>query len=434
MSAPVDQYGFGSSRSKVAPAFDATGAEANPSGKAVPVPGERVLTRPALVLGILSTIGPVAIDMYLPAFPAIAESLHTNVGRVQLSLVSFFAALMVGQLIYGPISDAIGRKRPLYAGLGLFVVASIGCSMAQSVEALIVLRFVQGLGACAGMVLSRAIVRDLHTGRDAVRLISLMMLVLSVSPMLAPLGGSLLVEFASWRIIFFVIAAGALFCAWLMWRSLPETHPPEKRTRGGLRSALAAYAVLVTDLRFLGAALVVGCTQGVILSYLAGSPFAFIEIYGVPPVLYSAIFAANAVGFIGGAQLNSLFISRIGLERLIRIATSALAAASVLLLGLTLTDMAPLPVFVGLLFLCFSTLGFIMPTTTVFALESHGARSGAASSLLGALQFGSGTIAGSLVSFFFDGTTLPMVATLAGCGAGAGLMAAASLRRRKAAV
>jgi DHA1 family bicyclomycin/chloramphenicol resistance-like MFS transporter len=406
-------------------------ADAETTARPQAAPAERIIARPALVLGILSTIGPVAIDMYLPAFPAIAASLGTDIGQVQLSLVSFFAALMIGQLIYGPVSDAIGRKKPLYAGLALFVLASIGCSTAQSVEALIVLRFVQGLGACAGMVLSRAIVRDLHTGREAVRLISLMMLVLSVSPMLAPLGGSLLVEFASWRFIFFVIAAAALSCAVLMWLTLPETRPPEKCTRGGVKSALAAYGVLLTDLRFLGTALIGGFTQGVILAYLSGSSFAFIEVYGVAPMVYSVIFATNAVGFIGGAQLNSLIISRIGLERLIRIATSVLGVASLLLLALTLAGETPLPIFWGLLFVCFSTLGFIMPTTTVLALEPHGARAGAASSLLGALQFAAGTLAGAVVSLSFNGTTLPMVATLAGCGAGAALTAAVTLRRRK---
>ncbi|CAH1654704.1 Bcr/CflA family efflux transporter [Hyphomicrobiales bacterium] len=381
------------------------------------------------IIGALSTIGPMAIDMYLPAFPAIASAMATDVGMVQLSMVSFFAALVFGQLIYGPVSDAIGRKRPIYAGLVLFVIASIGCAFAQTVEMLIALRFVQGIGACAGMVLARAIIRDIHTGREAVRLIALTMLVLSVSPMLAPLGGSLLTQFVSWRGIFLVIAASGAICLWLMWWQLPETRPPERRTQGGLRAALASYRILLRDRRFLGTALICGCGQGIMVSYLTGSSFAFIEVYGVSPVGYSVVFAVNACALVGSAQMNATLVGRIGLPRLIRAATLAVCVCTVALAALVLLGNAPLPVFWGITIVLFGGLGFLNPTSAVFALEPHGARAGAASSMLGGIQFSLATIAGGAVSLFFDGSARPLVIAFAICGIGAAVLAHFTLRR-----
>lgn len=414
----------------VAPAVAAAKGGGSASVATEPAPAAIVFKNAALVLGALATVGPMAIDMYLPAFPAIAQNLNVDVGQVQLSLVSFFFALVVGQLFYGPISDAIGRKKPLYAGLTVFVLGSIGCSMAQSVEMLIFMRFVQGLGACAGMVLSRAIVRDIHTGREAVRLISLMMLVLSVSPMLAPLAGSLLSGSMSWRGIFIVTAGLGVFGGVLMWKFLPETRPPERRSKAGMAAALQAYKLLAVDRRFIGMAMVCGCAQGVMMSYLTGSSFAFIEVYRVSPFFYSAVFATNAMALIGCAQLNATLISRIGLERLIRLATLGLGLFTSSLAVLTFAGLAPLPVFWGLLFLTFGTLGMISPTSAVLALEPHGARAGAASSMLGGMQFASATVAGGVVALLFNGTLTPLVIALAVCGLGAAVMARLTLRRR----
>ncbi|CAH1648470.1 Bcr/CflA family efflux transporter [Chelatococcus asaccharovorans] len=412
-------------------ANDEKGSVAGPP----PLPGARrdpaqpVVKNAVFIIGALSTIGPMAIDMYLPAFPAIAKALATEVGMVQLSMVSFFAALVIGQLIYGPVSDAIGRKRPIYAGLVLFVIASIGCALAESVEMLIALRFVQGIGACAGMVLARAIVRDIHTGREAVRLISLTLLVLSVSPMLAPLGGSLLTQFVSWRGIFLVIAASGAVCLWLMWRQLPETRPPERRTRGGVRAALGAYRVLMRDRRFLGTAFMCGCGQGIMVSYLTGSSFVFIEVFGVSPVGYSVIFAVNACALVGSAQMNATLVGRFGLPRLIRAATLAVCLSTVTLAALVLPGHASLVMFWGITMVLFAALGVLNPISAVLALESHGARAGAASSMLGGIQFSLATVAGAAVSLFFDGSARPLVIAFVICGIGAAVLAHVTLRR-----
>ena len=206
----------------------------------------------ALVLGLLSAIGPFAIDMYLPALPSIGQSLGASMGAVQASLMAFFISLGIGQIIYGPVSDMVGRKPPLYFGLVLFAVASVGCALAPDIETLVVLRFIQGLGACAGMVVPRAIVRDLHTGVEATRLTSLLMLVFSVSPILAPLAGSVLIEIVGWRSVFWAVMVAAVLGIVLLATSLPETRPPEERVNSSVGSALAAYGVLLRDKHFLG--------------------------------------------------------------------------------------------------------------------------------------------------------------------------------------
>jgi MFS transporter, DHA1 family, multidrug resistance protein len=209
--------------------------------------------RNAITLGLLSAIGPFAIDMYLPALPAIGRSLQADTSAVQMSLTAFFIALSLGQSLYGPLSDMIGRKAPLYLGLGLFSVGSVGCALAPNISVLITFRFVQGFGACAGMVIPRAIVRDLHTGIDATRLMSLLMLVFSISPILAPLTGSFVIQLAGWRSVFWVVLVAAIVGC-LILSTVTETRSPEERVQSSVRSALAAYALLLRDRYFLGLA------------------------------------------------------------------------------------------------------------------------------------------------------------------------------------
>ena len=214
------------------------------------------LLKIALVLGLLSAIGPFAIDMYLPALPAIGASLGAEMGSVQMSLTAFFISLGVGQLLYGPVSDMVGRKPPLYFGLGLFALTSVGCALATDIHTLIALRFLQGLGAAAGMAIPRAIVRDLHTGTDAARLMSLLMLVFSVSPILAPLTGSLMIAITSWRGVFWAVTVAALAGLTLMATVLQETRPAEDRLQSSLGSALRGYVLLLQKVRRPGQLLV----------------------------------------------------------------------------------------------------------------------------------------------------------------------------------
>ena len=373
------------------------------------------LARMALVLGLLSAIGPVAVDMYLPALPTIAADLGTNVGAVQLSLVSFFLALAVGQPIYGPLAALFGRRPPLIAGLAIFVAAAVGCTFVKSVDALVALRFLQGFGICSAAVIIRAVIRDLHTGPEAARLLSLTLLVLAVSPTLAPLAGSIFIQFFSWQSIFFVLAiAGLAGIAVAVWM-LPETLPPERRDQRSFGHTFAGYVGLLRDGRFLSLTVITGLIQGGFFSYIVSSAFYFIEVHGLAPWQYSLVFAANALVLISLAQFSSSAMRRFGAERLIVLSVAVNAASAVLLLAVTLAGIASLPVALPFLFVVCWSLAFVGAPGTVLALDPHGDKAGTASALIGTLQFGISAGASALVSVLFDGTALPMVAVIAAC-------------------
>jgi len=388
----------------------------------------------ALILGLLSAIGPFAIDMYLPALPTIREALHTDVDTAQLSLMVFFAAVGIGQLVYGPVSDMVGRKPPIYFGLVLFALGSIGCAMAPDIHTLIIFRFVQGLGACAGMVIPRAIVRDMHTGHDAAQLMSLLMLVFSVSPILAPLTGSLVIRLASWRGIFWTVAVAAVLGLVLAATALKETRPREARVASNVRSALASYGTLLRDPHYLG--LVFICSFGVasFFAYLANSSFVLIDHYGLSPTLYGLAFSVNAVAFIGAAQFTGGLGKRYGLARLVRTAVVGYSAVMVALLLLNLAGIDNLGVLMALLFVGYGFLGLVMPSSAVLALEEHGKIAGTASALLGTIQFATGACVIGVVGRFLDGTARPMLAGIAACSVIALVLAQRTLRHKPAPV
>lgn len=380
-----------------------------------------------LVLGLLSAIGPFAIDMYLPALPTIGQSLGASMGAVQASLMAFFVALGIGQIIYGPVSDMVGRKAPLYFGLLLFAAGSVGCALAPDIHTLVVLRFVQGLGACAGMVIPRAVVRDLHTGHDAARLMSLLMLVFSVSPILAPLAGSFLIEAFGWRSVFWAVLVAAALGLVLLATSLPETRPAAERLGSSVGSALKAYGVLLRDRHYLGLVLIGAFGISSFFAYLVNSSFVLIDHYGLTPRQYSLAFAANAASFIGISQFTGRLGRRFGLVPLVRTAVAGYAAVMVLLLALQLGGVERLEVLIGLLFVGYGFLGLVVPTTAVLALEEHGAIAGTASALMGTLQFMTGALVMAVVGLFVNGTALPMVVGIAGAAVMALLLARATL-------
>jgi DHA1 family bicyclomycin/chloramphenicol resistance-like MFS transporter len=388
----------------------------------------------ALILGLLSAIGPFAIDMYLPALPTIREALRTDVDTAQMSLMAFFAAVGIGQLIYGPVSDMVGRKPPIYFGLVLFALGSIGCAMAPDIHTLIAFRFVQGLGACAGMVIPRAIVRDMHTGHDAAQLMSLLMLVFSVSPILAPLTGSLVIRLTSWRGIFWTVAVVAVFGLVLAATALKETRPREARVASNARTALAAYGTLLRDPHYLG--LVFICSFGVasFFAYLANSSFVLIDHYGLSPTLYGLAFSVNAVSFIGAAQFTGALGKRYGLPRLVRSAVVGYSLVMVALLLLNLAGIDNLGVMMALLFVGYGFLGLVMPSSAVLALEEHGKIAGTASAFLGTIQFATGACVIGVVGRFLDGTARPMLAGIAACSVIALVLAQRTLRQRPAPV
>jgi DHA1 family bicyclomycin/chloramphenicol resistance-like MFS transporter len=370
--------------------------------------------RIALVLGLLSAIGPFAIDMYLPALPAIGASLRADIGSVQMSLTVFFLALAAGQPFYGPVSDMVGRKPPLYFGLVLFAIASIGCALADNIQTLIVLRFLQGLGAAAGMAIPRAVVRDLHTGNDAARLMSLLMLVFSISPILAPLVGSGVIAVAGWRGVFWAVTLAAIAGLVLIATSLTETRRADQRVESSLRSALSAYGVLLRDGHYLGLVFIGSFAMAGFFTYLANSSFVLIDHYGLSPVVYSVAFGVNAAAFFAAAQFNGRLGERFGLVRVVKGAVGACGVVMGAMFLYFLLGGDSMWVLLVLYFIASGLMGLVIPTTSVLALETHGTIAGTASALLGTLQMLTGAVVMAVVGLFTDGRPLPMVAGMAG--------------------
>ncbi|RYG24688.1 Bcr/CflA family multidrug efflux MFS transporter [bacterium] len=377
----------------------------------------RSTLRYTLVLGTLVALGALGIDTYLPAFPAIAKSLGVTEGRVQLSLVSYFIAVALGQVVYGPLADRFGRRMPMLAGLGLFTMASVGCALTNSIEALIVLRFFQGLGACATMVIPRAVVRDLRSGEEAAKLFALMMLVLGVSPIFAPLLGSFIITWLPWQAMFWFLALYGALCMASVSLLLEESHPEERRTSGGVLSAFGTYARLLRDRSFLVPVMNGGFSQAVLFAYLTASPFVYIQLYHVDPKVYSLLFAFNAVGLIGLAQFNVVLLRRFGATRLLRFASAVQTVSALVLLLSFVLRVDSLPLTGLCLFLCVGVQGMVGPTTMMMALEPNPEVAGAASALSGTLQFACGAISGSLVSALFNGTAVPFALVVTVCAA-----------------
>ncbi|HEX7125945.1 MAG TPA: Bcr/CflA family multidrug efflux MFS transporter [Thermodesulfobacteriota bacterium] len=369
-----------------------------------------------LLLGALTAFGPMSIDMYLPSFPALARDLGTDMASVELTLSAFLVGLAAGQAVYGPLSDRLGRKPPLYAGCALYVAASVGCALARSIEALVVLRVVQSLGGCAGMVLARAVVRDLYEEQESARVFSLLLLVMGAAPILAPLvGGQILVR-AGWAAIFWLLAAFGLACLAAVALWLPETHPPERRTRAGVGRALRVYGELLADRRVLGFAMAGGLAQGSLFAYLTGSPFVFMEVHGVAPEHYGWLFGLNALGLIGASQANLRLLSRLPGRTILGRALAVNAAAALVVLAVGATGAGGLPGLLAPLFVAIASLGFIQPNAVAGALAPHPTRAGSAAALVGTLQFLVGAAAGMLVGALHADTALPMAAVMALCG------------------
>ncbi|NML73960.1 multidrug effflux MFS transporter [Rhizobium sp. S-51] len=381
-----------------------------------------------IVLGLMTAIGLFAIDMYLPSLPEIGAGLNADSGAVQASLVSFFVAMALSQLVYGPVSDMIGRKKPLYFGLTLFAVGGIGCALSPSIEWLIGFRALQGVGACAGTVLCRAIVRDLFTGVAAAQLMSRLMLVFSVSPILAPLAGSMVTTVGSWRAIFGVMVVAAALGVVLAALLLPETRTAEARSQSSLVGALKSYRTLLRDPYYLGLVLIASFGMSSYMIYVANSSFVLIEHYGLTPGFYSVVFSLNAISFIGASQMNGRLSRRFGLRRLIRFAVGGFALAATALFVLFELGLGSLPLMSALLFVSYGFLGMVIPTSAVLALEGHGRIAGTASALMGTLQFVTASSVIGIASLFFDGTALPMIGTIAACAIAVLFIAIMTLR------
>lgn len=373
-----------------------------------------------LILGALSAFGPMAIDFYLPSFPALAQAFDTDVEHVQLSLSAYFAGLAIGQLLYGPLADRFGRRAPLLLGVTIFTLASLACALAPSLEWLVGARFVQALGGCAGMVISRAVVRDLCDPIAAAKAFSQLMLVMGLAPILAPLGGGALLGLFGWRAIFYCLVGFSALAGLAIAVRLPETVPAGPRPP--LRGALGEYRRLFGDRAFLTYALTGGVAIAGMFAYIAGSPFVFIQLYGVAPEHYGWVFGSNAAGFILMAQVNAYLLRYRGPGFWLRRAVWVYFAGGLALLAVTLGHPQHLWPLLLPLFGCIASLGFLMPNSSACAMAGQGRHAGSASALMGSLQFSVAAGASALVGALHDGSALPMAAVICLCGGCAALL------------
>jgi MFS transporter, DHA1 family, multidrug resistance protein len=389
--------------------------------------------RMLLLTGPLSALGSLCIDMYLPALPSISRDLHAGTSATQASLTTCLVGLALGQVLAGPISDRFGRRPPLFAGLGAFILASAGCSLMPSIYGFVALRFIQGLGGAAGIVISRAIVRDLYSGSAAARFYSMLLTVVGVGPLLAPQLGAALLAIGSWRMLFAALAGAGLVLLGISYVLLPETLPADRRSDDTAAAALRTMRSVITDRAFLVNALGCGIGFGAIFSYVAGAPFALENTFGLSPAMFSLAFGLNGAGLILASHVNGRLVGRLGPMRLFTYGAISLAIGSVGLLVLIATHWLGLPGVLACMFLVVSSNGFVSPNAVALALDDFPHAAGSASALLGVLQFSVGAVAAPLVGVAGPHNDLPMGIAAAFFGA-SGLTVRMALMRRPAAV
>jgi len=365
-----------------------------------------------VLLGSLAALGPFSIDTYLPAFPAIAQTYHTTVGVVEITLAVYFVGLSVGQLFYGPFADTLGRKPPLYVGLIMYVLASTGCIFAPNIATLTVLRFIQAVGGCAPMLISRTVVRDYFAPREAARVFSFLMLVIGVSPVIAPLIGGWLVVHMSWRSNFWMVSIMGTIILICVALFLKESLPAGKRRPGSLKDSLRLYGSLLRDRTFMVYALSGALIAAGMFAYLEGSPLVFIEIHHVSADHFGYFFGAIAVGLVSASQLNGFLVRRVHPHDIFRVVLMVAAASGVVLFITAKTGAGGFAGVLIPLFIFVSCNGFSFPNATALALTPHGKVAGSAAAMLGFVQFALGGLGGGLVSLLDNGTSMPMVGVI----------------------
>ena len=368
-----------------------------------------------LILGLLTAIGPFSIDMYLPAFPDIAKNLHTSVAQVMLSLSSFFIGISAGQLLYGPLLERFGRKKPIYAGLSIYLLASIGCAMATSVDSLIIFRLLQALGGWAGMVAARAIVRDLFEVKENAKIFSMLMLVVAVSPIIAPTLGGYVTSLFGWRYVFailIVIDVGIIAGVYFL---LPESKKPDLDFSLKAGAIIKNFAGIIKHPQFYTYALTGAIAYAGLYAYISGSPYVFMEIFLVNERQYGWIFSVIAMGVIGSAQLNNIALRSYSSEQVIKIATFCQGIIGIMLAVMSYFGWVELYSTIFLIFLFLCGQGFIFPNASALCLAPFPHTAGSASALMGAIQMGIGAGISALVSVLQNGTAIPMTAVMACC-------------------
>ncbi|MFF4299421.1 Bcr/CflA family multidrug efflux MFS transporter [Streptomyces vinaceus] len=363
------------------------------------------------ILGGLSALPPLSMDMYLPALPQVTGALHSPAATIQLTLTACLAGMALGQLVIGPMSDKWGRRRPLLTGMVVYVLATAICALAPSAELLIGFRLLQGLAGSAAIVIARAVVRDLYDGVEMARFFSTLMLISGVAPIIAPLIGGQILRFADWRGVFVVLTGVGALLTLVVWRSLGETLPPEQRQTGGVGSALRTMRGLLADRVFAGYTLAGGFAFATLFSYISASPFVVQEIYGASPQAFSLLFGLNSVGLIAAGQINGkLLVGRVRLDKVLGLGLAVITAASVSLLLMStgvFGEVGLVPI-ASALFVLMSAMGLVLPNTNALALMRTPHAAGSASALLGTSSFLVGAIASPLVGIAGEDTAVPM--------------------------
>ncbi|MGK5547634.1 multidrug effflux MFS transporter [Streptomyces sp. URMC 127] len=371
-----------------------------------------------LVLGGLTALPPLSMDMYLPALPEVTGALHSPAATVQLTLTACLMGMALGQLVVGPMSDKWGRRRPLLAGMAVYVLATAACALAPTAGLLIGCRLVQGLAGAAGIVIARAVVRDLYDGVAMARFFSTLMLISGVAPVVAPLIGGQILRLTDWRGVFVVLTAVGVLLTLAVWRFLHETLPPEKRQAGGLGAALRAMGALLADRVFTGYMLAGGFVFAALFAYISASPFVVQDIYGASPQTFSLLFGLNSIGLVLVGQVNGkLLVGRVSLDKVLAagLAVITLAAVALLLMASGVFGKAGLAPVAGGLFVLMSAMGLAMPNTNAQALMRSRDAAGSASALLGTSTFLLGALASPLVGIAGEGTAVPMATVQLAC-------------------
>ncbi|PBQ32396.1 Bcr/CflA family drug resistance efflux transporter [Sphingobacteriaceae bacterium] len=370
-----------------------------------------------LILGLLSAIGPFSIDMYLPGFPAIAEDLHTSVDMVAYTLASFFVGICLGQLISGPLLDRFGRKRPLIVGMIVYIIASIGCALSESVEMLIVFRCIQALGGCVTMVAPRAIIRDVFPVSESAKIFSMMILILGVSPIIAPTAGSFLIAGFGWYSVFITLGAISLAVLLGVIFLLPESRQPDPTFSLKPAPILASFKTVIVDRQFFVYTMSGAIAAAGLFAYLAGSPFLLLKFYGVSEKQYGLIFAIIASGLITASQVNNILLKKYTSIQIVRVTLMIQTIAGLLLFIGTALSLVDLYSTIALIFVFLSCQGFNFPNSSALSMAPFEKEAGSASALMGAIQMGFGALAAACVGILNASNGLPMTGVMAICGA-----------------
>ncbi|MBB4803915.1 DHA1 family bicyclomycin/chloramphenicol resistance-like MFS transporter [Flavobacterium nitrogenifigens] len=365
-----------------------------------------------LILGSLTALGPFSIDMYLPGFSGIAKDLNTSVAKVSMSLSSYFIGISAGQLLYGPLLDRFGRKKPLFIGLLVYILASLGCIYVADIDTFIFLRFVQAIGSCAATVASVAMVRDLFPVKDIPKVFSLLMLVVGLSPMLAPTIGGYVTEDLGWHAVFFILMCMGIVILMASQIGLPNTYKPDTSISLKPKPIINNFLLVLKEPQFYTYAFTGAIAFSGLFSYVAASPLVFMDIYKVDAKTYGWIFALMSVSFIGSSQLNSMLLKRFSSEQMIFGALISQSVISIIFLILALSDLLGLYETIGMLFLFLACLGISNPNTAGLTLAPFAKNTGSASALMGAIQLGLGALASFAIGVFVKDSVAPMVAIM----------------------